>query len=152
MSCPDSGYISFWGSLSNEYGANTPGITWIKPTIKENGKVPVFNYANNQLMWKTYNAGSLSYTTADYKKYYILGITEDSYNGRDIGETKYKTTLIAHNKKSGRSPIFKGVHRTLFLSYLILKPRKLVEWNDHLNLTLDVIIGNIRILPITRVE
>ena len=89
LSCPDSGYISFWGSLSNEYGANTPGITWIKPTIKENGKVPVFNYANNQLMWKTYNAGSLSYTTADYKKYYILGITEDSYNGRDIGETKY---------------------------------------------------------------
>ena len=89
LSCPDSGYISFWGSLSNEYGANTPGITWLKPTITENGKVPVFNYANNQLMWKTYNAGSLSYTTADYKKYYILGITEDSYNGRDIGETKY---------------------------------------------------------------
>ena len=89
FSCPSTGYISFWGSLSNEYGANTPGITWLKPTIQENGKVPVFNYANNQLMWKTYNAGSLSYTTADYKKYYILGITEESYNGRDIGETKY---------------------------------------------------------------
>lgn len=35
LSCPDSGYISFWGSLSNEYGANTPGITWLKPTITE---------------------------------------------------------------------------------------------------------------------
>ena len=89
FSCPSTGYISFWGSLPNEYGANTPGITWLKHTIQENGNVPVFNYANNQLMWKTYNAGSLSYTTADYKKYYILGITEESYNGRDIGETKY---------------------------------------------------------------
>lgn len=89
FACPSTGYISFWGSLSNEYGTNTTGITWVKPSISENGKVPVFNYANNQLMWKTYNAGSLSYTTADYKKYYILGITEESYNGRDIGETKY---------------------------------------------------------------
>lgn len=89
FSCPETGYISFWGSLSNEYGFNTSGITWLKPTITENGKVPVFNYAKSQLMWKTYNAGSLSYTTADYKKYYILGITEESYNGRDIGETKY---------------------------------------------------------------
>jgi len=33
FSCPSTGYISFWGSLSNEYGANTPGITWLKPTI-----------------------------------------------------------------------------------------------------------------------
>lgn len=89
FSCPETGQISFWGSLSNEYGFNTSGITWLKPTITENGKVPVFNYAKSQLMWKTYNAGSLSYTTADYKKYYILGITEESYNGRDIGETKY---------------------------------------------------------------
>lgn len=89
FACPDDGYISFWGSLSNEYGTNMAGITWLKPGITENGKVPVYNYANSQLMWKTYNAGSLSYTTADYKKYYILGITEESYNGRDIGETKY---------------------------------------------------------------
>lgn len=89
LACPDDGMISFWGSLSNEYGVNKPGITWQKPTSTENGKVPVFNFASSQLVWSTYNAGSLSYTTADYGKYYILGITQQSYNERDYGETKY---------------------------------------------------------------
>lgn len=89
FACPDSGQISFWGSLSEEYGMNTTGITWKKPTVEENGKVAVFNYANNQLVWSTYNAGSLQYSTADYGKYYILGITEQSYQERDFGETTY---------------------------------------------------------------
>ena len=89
LSCPSTGMISFWGSLSEEYGANTPGITWQKPTVYENGKVPVYNHANNQLIWSTYNAGSLQYSTADYGKYYILGITEQSYQERDFGETAF---------------------------------------------------------------
>lgn len=61
----------------------------MKPTVNENGKVPVFNYANSQLVWSTYNAGSLQYSTADYGKYYILGITDQSYQERNIGETEY---------------------------------------------------------------
>lgn len=89
IACPSQGLISFWGSLSEEYGTNTPGITWKMPSVNENGKVPVFNYANSQLVWSTYNAGSLQYSTADYAKYYILGITEQSYQERDFGETTY---------------------------------------------------------------
>lgn len=89
FACPDEGYISFWGSLSNEYGINTPGITWKKPTVTENGKVPVYNFSKSELVWSTYNAGSLKYSTADYKKYYILGITEQSYQERDFGETTF---------------------------------------------------------------
>jgi hypothetical protein len=85
----DDALISFWGSLSEEYGTNTPGITWRKPTLADNGKVPVFNYAANNLVWSTYNAGSLQYSTADYGKYYILGITEQSYQERDFGETTF---------------------------------------------------------------
>lgn len=89
IACPSQGLISFWGSLSEEYGTNTPGITWKMPTVQENGKVPVFNYSNSQLVWSTYNAGSLQYSTADYGKYYILGITEQSYQERDFGETTF---------------------------------------------------------------
>lgn len=89
IACPSQGLISFWGSLSEEYGTNTPGITWKMPTVYENGKVPVFNYSNSQLVWSTYNAGSLQYSTADYGKYYILGITEQSYQERDFGETTF---------------------------------------------------------------
>jgi len=51
--------ISFWGSLSEEYGANNIGVTWKKPSVEDNGRVPVFNYGNNSLVWSTYNAGSL---------------------------------------------------------------------------------------------
>ena len=89
IACPSQGLISFWGSLSEEYGTNTPGITWKMPSVQENGKVPVFNYSNSQLVWSTYNAGSLQYSTADYGKYYILGITEQSYQERDFGETTF---------------------------------------------------------------
>lgn len=85
----DDAIISFWGSLSEEYGLNQTGITWRKPTVTDNGKVPVYNYAANNLVWSTYNAGSLQYSTADYGKYYILGITEQSYQERDFGETTY---------------------------------------------------------------
>lgn len=85
----EDSYISLWGRLSEEYGIDALGVTWPKPTVKENGKVPVYNYANSQLTWSTYNAGSLSYTTADYGKYYILGITDQSYQERDFGETEY---------------------------------------------------------------
>ena len=81
--------ISFWGSLSEEYGLNQTGVTWRKPNVNDNGKVPVYNYAANNLVWSTYNAGSLQYSTADYGKYYILGITEQSYQERDFGETTY---------------------------------------------------------------
>ena len=90
LACPNPGsYISLWASLSEEYGINQLGVTWMKPTVNENGKVPVFNYANSQLVWSTYNAGSLQYSTADYGKYYILGITDQSYQERNIGETEY---------------------------------------------------------------
>ena len=85
----DDALISFWGSLSEEYGLNTPGVTWKKPTVQDNGKVPVYNYTANNLVWSTYNAGSLKYSTADYGKYYILGITEQSYQERDFGETAF---------------------------------------------------------------
>jgi hypothetical protein len=51
--------ISFWGSLSEEYGLNQTGVTWRKPNVNDNGKVPVYNYAANNLVWSTYNAGSL---------------------------------------------------------------------------------------------
>ena len=85
----DDAIISFWGSLSEEYGMNTPGVTWKKPSVQDNGKVPVYNYGSNNLVWSTYNAGSMNYTTADYGKYYILGITELSYQERDFGETTF---------------------------------------------------------------
>ena len=85
----DEALISFWGSLSEEYGMNTPGVTWRKPSVQDNGKVPVYNYSGNNLVWSTYNAGSLKYSTADYGKYYILGITEQSYQERDFGETTF---------------------------------------------------------------
>ncbi len=90
LACPnEDSYISLWGSLSEEYGLNQLGTTWKKPGINENGKVPVYNYANSQLVWSTYNAGSLKYSNANYSKYYILGITEQSYQERDFGETAY---------------------------------------------------------------
>lgn len=90
LACPgEDSYISLWASLSEEYGINQLGVTWKKPTVNENGKVPVYNYANSQLVWSTYNAGSLQYSTADYGKYYILGITDQSYQERPIGETEY---------------------------------------------------------------
>lgn len=85
----EGGYISLWGSLSEEYGISNTGVRWVKPTVKENGKVPVYNYANSQLSWSTYNAGSLKYSLADYGKYYILGITNQSYQERDIDELEY---------------------------------------------------------------
>lgn len=90
LACPnEDSYISLWGSLSEEYGLNQLGTTWKKPGVNENGKVPVYNYANSQLVWSTYNAGSLKYSNANYSKYYILGITEQSYQERDFGETAY---------------------------------------------------------------
>lgn len=84
-----STYLYLWGSLSDEYTPYGYGVRWEKPTIKENGKVPVYNYSGSNLVWSTYNLGSLNYTTANYKKYYILGITEDSYAARDVAATTY---------------------------------------------------------------
>ena len=81
--------ISLWGSLSEEYGMNVPGITWRRPTISDNYKVPVYNYAANNLVWSVYNAGSLRYSEANYSKYYLLGITKQSYEERDFGETEF---------------------------------------------------------------
>lgn len=81
--------ISLWGSLSEEFGMNVPGITWKRPTIADNYKVPVFNYAANNLVWSVYNAGSLRYSEANYNKYYILGITKQSYEERDFGESEF---------------------------------------------------------------
>lgn len=90
LACPqEDSYISLWASLSEEYGLNQLGTTWKKPGINENGKVPVYNYANSQLVWSTYNAGSLQYSDANYGKYYILGITDQSYQERDFGEVEY---------------------------------------------------------------
>ena len=85
----DDAIISLWGSLSEEYGMNVPGITWKKPTIADNYKVPVYNYAANNLVWSTYNAGSLRYSEAQYNKYYVLGITKDSFETRDFGATEF---------------------------------------------------------------
>lgn len=90
LACPgEDSYISLWASLSEEYGLNQLGTTWKKPGVNENGKVPVYNYANSQLVWSTYNAGSLQYSDANYGKYYILGITDQSYQERDFGEVEY---------------------------------------------------------------
>ena len=81
--------ISLWGSLSEEFGMNVPGITWQRPTLSDNYKVPVYNYAANNLTWSVYNAGSLRYSEAQYNKYYILGITKQSFESRDFGETEF---------------------------------------------------------------
>ena len=81
--------ISLWGSLSEEFGMNVPGVTWKKPTMSDNYKVPVYNYAANNLVWSVYNAGSLRYSEANYNKYYVLGITKQSYETRDFGETEF---------------------------------------------------------------
>lgn len=105
LACPSTGYISLWGSLSEEYNMNSAGITITKPTTQENGKVLVYNHASQQLVWSMYNAGSLSYSTADYSKYYILGITQQSYEERDFGEESYiategniETNVYVHRK------------------------------------------------------
>ena len=55
----------------------------------DNYKVPVYNYAANNLTWSVYNAGSLRYSEAQYNKYYILGITKQSFESRDFGETEF---------------------------------------------------------------
>lgn len=104
LACPN-GYISLWGALSEEYNMNNAGVTINKPTTQENGKVLVYNHASQQLVWSMYNAGSLSYSTADYSKYYILGITQQSYEERDFGEESYiategniETNVYVHRK------------------------------------------------------
>lgn len=104
LACPN-GYISLWGAMSEEYNMNNPGVTINKPTTQENGKVLVYNHASQQMVWSMYNAGSLSYSTADYSKYYILGITQQSYEERDFGEESYiategniETNVYVHRK------------------------------------------------------
>ena len=105
LACPEDGYISLWGSLSKEYGMNTPGVTIKRPTSAQNGQVLVYNYASSQLVWSQYNAGALSYTTADYSKYYLLGITQQSFEERDYGATEFiatkgniETNVYVHRK------------------------------------------------------
>lgn len=92
LSCPDNGYISLWGSISEEYGMNRPGIVINKPGVEQNGKVLVYNHSSSQMVWSMYNAGSLAYSDAEYNKYYILGITDKSYQEREFGETTFIAT------------------------------------------------------------
>lgn len=84
-----STYLYMWGSLSDEYGPYSYGVRWEKPKNTDNGKVPVFNYSGSNMVWQTYNAGSLNYQVANYNKYYILGITEQSYAEREVGATTF---------------------------------------------------------------
>ena len=105
IACPSDGQISLWGSLSEEYGMNQTGITISYPTTNDNGKVLVYNMSSSQLVWSKYNAGSLQYSEAKYNKYYILGITDESFASREVGEDKFiategniETNVYVHRK------------------------------------------------------